>query len=207
MLRNGLLTDRRSSRRPLVGLSVAALLAASTPVRAESPSANEAQAARRATMDVGQAARPVLALGSLPLAGATSAAGAAAAPASPPSGPAPAASPPSDDGAALRTIGYVAGGIGIVGFVLFAVAGIGAKNAHDRLDEACNAGRCNDASTQADIEDGKRLQTAANVGLVTGLAGVGLGATLIVLGAHSAHDASAVGAARPGGMITLAGRF
>jgi hypothetical protein len=122
--------------------------------------------------------------------------------------PAPPTSPPlKDDGAALRTAGFIAGAAGIVGFVLFAVAGIGAKNIHDRLDEACNAGRCNEPSQEADIEAGKRLQTAANIGLATGLVGVGLGATLIVVGGHSAHDASPVGAARPGAMITLGGRF
>ncbi len=53
---------------------------------------------------------------------------------------------PKDDGAGLRTAGYIVGGIGFAGFLLFAIAGIGAKNAHDRLDEACAAGRCNDAS-------------------------------------------------------------
>jgi len=126
-----------------------------------------------------------------------------AAPAAPP--PAPAA---NDDGAALRTVGYIAGAVGIAGFVLFAVAGIGAKNAHDRLDEACAAGRCNDASHEADIADGKRLQTAANIGLATGLAGLGLGATFVVLGSHSTSDSTpAVGSAPQGGMFTFSGRF
>jgi hypothetical protein len=128
-----------------------------------------------------------------------------AAPATAPPPPAPA---PSDDGGALRTVGYIAGAIGIAGFVLFAVAGIGAKNAHDRLDEACAAGRCNDASHEADIADGKRLQTAANIGLATGLAGLGLGATFVLLGSHSTSDSTpAVGSAPQGGMFTFSGRF
>lgn len=115
---------------------------------------------------------------------------------------------PKDDGAGLRTAGYIAGGVGIAGFILFAVAGIGAKNAHDRLDEACNAGRCTDASHDSDIADGKRLQTAANIGLATGLIGLGLGATLIALGIRSPSDAvPAVGMSGGGGLITFAGRF
>jgi hypothetical protein len=116
--------------------------------------------------------------------------------------------PPKDDGASLRMAGYVAGGVGIAGFVLFAVAGIGAKNAHDRLYEDCNAGRCNDASHESDIEKGKMLQTVANIGLATGLTGLGLGATLIVLGSQPASDNTAsVGMPGRGGLFTLRGRF
>jgi hypothetical protein len=99
--------------------------------------------------------------------------------------------------------GYIAGGVGIAGFVLFAIAGIGAKNAHDRLDESCNAGHCDDASAQ----EGKSLQTAANIGLATGIAGLGLGATLIVLGHPSNDAAPAVGMSGRGGVVTFAGRF
>jgi hypothetical protein len=114
--------------------------------------------------------------------------------------------PPSDDGAGLRTAGYIAGGVGIAGFILFAVAGIGAKNAHDRLEENCGSGQCDEATKQSDIEDGKMLQTAANIGLATGLTGLGLGATLIVLGARPS-ESSAPSTAANGAMITYAGRF
>jgi hypothetical protein len=127
---------------------------------------------------------------------------AAAAPA-PPTAPKDA---PKDDGAGLRTAGYIVGGVGLAGFILFALAGIGAKNAHDRLDEACAAGHCNDAAHESDIADGKMLQTAANIGLATGLAGLGLGATFVVIGSHATRDAPTVGSA-PGGMITFSGRF
>jgi hypothetical protein len=121
-----------------------------------------------------------------------------------------AAPPPlsKDDGDALKTAGYIAGGVGIAGFILFVVAGIGAKNAHDRLDEDCHAGPCTDASHDSDIADGKLFQTAANIGLATGLTGLGLGATLIVLGNRSASDAvPAAGTSAQGGMVTFAGRF
>jgi hypothetical protein len=115
---------------------------------------------------------------------------------------------PKDEGAGLKTAGYILGGLGIAGFVLFAVAGISAKNAHDRLDEDCAAGRCNDASHASDIEDGKLFQTAANVGLAAGLTGVGLGATLIVIGTHSSSDTPpATGSSPTGAILSFSGRF
>jgi len=113
-----------------------------------------------------------------------------------------------DEGSGLKTAGYILGGIGILGFVLFGVAGISAKNAHDRLDESCAAGDCNDAAHASDIEDGKLFQTAANIGLAAGLTGLGFGATLIVLGSHSTNDAAPTTASAPSGaVITFSGRF
>jgi hypothetical protein len=209
MLNEGLPTVRRSSLRPLACLLAAAMIASSSPLRAEPPKPVNVESGLADESDAKNAAKLLSSrdgataiTGTAPVLGAPAAARPTAAPPTP-------TSPPlkKDDGAALRTAGFIAGGVGIVGFVLFAVAGIGAKNIHDRLDEACNAGRCNEPSQEADIEAGKRLQTAANIGLATGLVGVGLGATLIVVGGHSAHDASANGAARPNAMITLAGRF
>jgi len=132
----------------------------------------------------------------------------AAAATSPPAATSPAGAPAKDEGTGLKTAGYVLGGLGIAGFVLFAVAGISAKNAHDRLDEACAAGRCNDASHASDIEDGKLFQTAANVGLAAGLTGLGFGAALIVLGTHSSSDAApASGSSPTGAIVTFSGRF
>jgi hypothetical protein len=124
----------------------------------------------------------------------------AAAPVDPP--------PPKDDGAGLRTAGYIAGGVGIAGFILFAIAGIGAKNAHDRLEENCGSGSCDEATRQSDIEDGKTLQTAANIGLATGLTGLGLGATLILLGGRPPNDNTPTSTVSgTGAMITYGSRF
>jgi hypothetical protein len=120
--------------------------------------------------------------------------------------PPPAVPPPSkDDGAGLRTAGYIAGGVGIAGFVLFVIAGIGAKNAHDKLED-CGTSQCDEATKQSHIEDGKMLQTAANIGLATGLTGLGLGATLIVLGARP-NENSAPSTAVNGAIITYGASF
>jgi hypothetical protein len=123
---------------------------------------------------------------------------------------APATAPtPQDDGAGLRTAGYVAGGVGIVGLALFFIAGLSAKSAYDRLDEACGGSPCAGDSHQSDIDAGRMWQTAANIGLATGLVGVGTGVTLIVLGNPGAldkRDASPTTSAT-GAIITYGGRF
>jgi hypothetical protein len=212
MLGAGFLTDGRRILRPLACLLAGALLTSTSPLRAAPPNAEEGKAAIAA--DDANRARPVVSFDRLAAIGVTTQAVKAAA-AQPSPSPAPTPPAPKDNANSLRTIGYIAGGVGIVGFIVFAVAGIGAKNAHDRLEEtlqACNAGLdgtrraidCNDAFQPA--ADGKRLQTIANIGLATGLAGVGLGATLIML-SHPANDTSAVATAPQGGMITFAGRF
>ena len=227
MLRNSMSLDFRFALQPLAWLTAGAVLAASSPVRAESADEGEAAFAggdahaADASLTAGDprddgsvahafatSSLPALLGTRFPL-GATTVGTATAATGAPAPSAAPAPAPPAkDDGAGLRTAGYVAGGVGLVGFVLFAVAGLSAKNAHDRLDKACNSGSCNDASVQSDIENGKMMQTAANIGLATGLTGFGLGATLIVLGSQSRSDATAsAGPLSPGGMVTYSGRF
>jgi hypothetical protein len=117
-----------------------------------------------------------------------------------------AAPPAEDDGSRLRAVGYIAGGVGIVGLILFAVAGLGAKNAYDRLDESCREGPCDEANRDSDIQDGKLLQKAANIGLVAGIAGIGVGATLLVLGGSQSRDGHpATGPS--GAMVTYGARF
>ena len=119
--------------------------------------------------------------------------------------PQAAAAPNEDDGAGLRMAGYVAGGVGIAGLLLFAIAGLGAKNAYDDLDAACGSAPCPDDTQQSKIEEGRMLQTAANLGLAAGLSGIGLGATLLVLGNKSSldkRDNSPTGA-----VISYGGRF
>jgi hypothetical protein len=117
--------------------------------------------------------------------------------------------PPQEDGAGLRTAGYVAGGVGIVGLALFFIAGLSAKSAYDRLDEACGGSPCAGDSHQSDIDAGRMWQTAANIGLATGLVGVGTGVTLIVLGNPGALDKrdTSPATAATGAMINYGGRF
>jgi hypothetical protein len=128
-----------------------------------------------------------------------------------PEQPAAAAPPPADadDGSGLRTAGYVAGGVGLVGMALFAIAGLGAKSAYDKLNADCGERPCTDEAHRSDIEGGRMLQTAANIGLAAGLTGLGVGATLMVLGSRSSVEKRGPSASvsTSGGMITCEGRF
>jgi hypothetical protein len=135
----------------------------------------------------------------------------AADPSEPTAAPAPDLTPAraeADDGSGLRTAGYVAGGVGLVGIALFAIAGIGAKSAYDKLDSDCGTTACTDEAHQSDIEGGKMLQTTANIGLAAGLVGLGVGATLLVLGSRSSDKREPTASVSTnGGMITCGGRF
>jgi hypothetical protein len=228
--------DFRPAGRPLACLLTSAFLLATSPLHAETGDDDETSffgdkdestsaedtASTPTAPTVPSLGMPVLGVaafqgvGHLSLTAGSSAAGSSAAGAaatSPPASDAKATAtappavppPPNDDGAGLRTAGYIAGGVGIAGFILFAVAGIGAKNAHDKLED-CSTSPCDEATKQSHIEDGKMLQTAANIGLATGLTGLGLGATLIVLGARPS-ESSPPSTAVNGAMITYGARF
>jgi len=151
----------------------------------------------RGTGALGALAPPKLPLGAPVTAGENAAAAAAA------------ASPSTDDSAGLRTAGYVAGGVGLVGLALFAIAGLGAKRAYDKLEADCGHTPCTDEAHRSDIEGGRMMQTAANIGLATGLVGLGVGATLLVLGNQSSSDKRGTSAtvSANGGMITYGGHF
>ncbi|MET0592340.1 MAG: hypothetical protein ABW133_06555 [Polyangiaceae bacterium] len=182
----------RSLHRGLAALTLTAVTAASVPVWAQ-----ESTPAVR--LDV---ARAAIAL--LPPRAPLATVAAETTPA-----PAPAAQPSADDGAGLRIAGYVAGGVGIAGLLLFAIAGLGAKNAYDDLDAACGSSPCTDDTQQSKIEEGRLLQTAANLGLAAGLSGIGIGATLLVLGNKSSFDKrdNSPSPSANGAMITYGGQF
>jgi hypothetical protein len=122
-------------------------------------------------------------------------------------GTAPAPEAKSDDGATMRTMSFVAGGVGVAGLGVFTIAGLMAKSTFNDLEARC-AGRCADASYVDQINRGKTLQTTANVGLVVGLVGIGAGATFFVLGRPKRTDAAvSLSLANGGGTLACAGRF
>jgi hypothetical protein len=93
--------------------------------------------------------------------------------------------PPANSGtssrATLRTLGWVAGGVGVAGFSLFAITGLQAKSLHGRLVDECSSG-CSDREHHDDVQRGKSLQTTANVGLVVAAFGLAAGGSLLFLG-------------------------
>ena len=101
------------------------------------------------------------------------------------------AAPPPADRTKLRTYAYVAGGVGAVGLVTFAIAGILANGTYSDLQSRCGSGPC-PASLSSEISRGKTEQTLANVGLVFGILGAGVGATLYVLSMPKAKSSTAL---------------
>jgi hypothetical protein len=80
----------------------------------------------------------------------------------------------------LRTLAFVAGGVGAAGIATFAIFGAMAHSTYDDLQSACAGGPC-PPSKSDEISSGKTKQTVANVGLAIGIVGAAAGATLFVL--------------------------
>ena len=90
---------------------------------------------------------------------------------------------------------WIAGyGVGVVGFVTFAIAGVSSNNTAADLAAKCGAKPC-PAGYADEISRGKTEQTIANVGLVFGIIGALAGTTFLVLDLTSKPPAPAPGAA------------
>jgi hypothetical protein len=112
----------------------------------------------------------------------------------------------------LRTVGFVAGGVGVAGLTVFTVAGLMAKSTFNRMSDVCGSAGCSDPAQLDEIEKGRSQQTLANVGLVVGLVGLSAGAALVILGGknQSAPPAATVavsGTPGGGGAISYTGKF
>jgi hypothetical protein len=95
-------------------------------------------------------------------------------------GAAPESVEPARDHRGLRPYAYVAGAVGAAGVITFAIAGLLSDSAYSDLRSQCGNGLC-PLSKQSEASTGKAEQTAANVGLGVGLAGLAVGATVFVL--------------------------
>ena len=97
----------------------------------------------------------------------------------------------------LRIGAYVAGGVGVIGFILLGAEGAASKSTYDSLNLACNGkqGCPNPVGGRANadqlISSGKSQQTLANVGLGIGIVGLAAGATLFVLSMRRAPPSDA----------------
>jgi len=89
-----------------------------------------------------------------------------------------------DGGRTLRTLSFVAGGVGVAGFATFAIFGAMAKSTYDDLNTRCGGTHCAGgmSGVSDDISHGSTKQTVANVGLVVGAVGVVTGITLFAIG-------------------------
>jgi len=109
-----------------------------------------------------------------------------------PTKPEPPVVPPAAAPAqSLRTAGYVVGGAGIASLIASGAMFYLRHSTISDLDEQCGPDRmsCPD-SARSTIDRGKLYTTLGNVTLVVGALGLGVGATLVVLGGHSGSKAS-----------------
>jgi hypothetical protein len=121
--------------------------------------------------------------------------------------PAPVAPPAQDLRPQLRLAGYVAGGVGALGFLTLTLAGLEAKSTNDSLARECSRG-CSDREHLDAIDHGKTMQTLANVGLVVGAVGVAASGTLLFLGFSGGDESGASASLSPfGAELGYRGRF
>jgi len=128
-----------------------------------------------------------------------------------PSKGSPSVATPSDtgsgNGATMRTVGLVVGGVGVAGLAVFTITGLMAKSTFNDLQAACPAG-CTDASHLGQIDHGKSLQTTANISLGLGLVALGSGALLFLLGQGQRSDTSvSMSLLNGGGMVSYGRGF
>ncbi|MGH7282231.1 MAG: hypothetical protein ACRELY_11945 [Polyangiaceae bacterium] len=100
------------------------------------------------------------------------------------------ASTSSFDRTKLRPYAYVAGGVGAAGLVTFVIAGVLANGTYGDLQQKCGNGAC-PSSDASEISRGSTEQTIANVGLVFGILGAGVGVTLYVLSMPKSNGTTA----------------
>lgn len=124
-------------------------------------------------------------------AGPAGAASSAGSPGGAPDAAAPEQEPPDEDYGAdsvnkglvlqnRRTAAYIAGGVGALGMVLFAVFGSMAASTYSDIEDQCPGRLGCDPALREDANDGKNYQTAGNVSLAIGIAGLAAGAGLLI---------------------------
>jgi hypothetical protein len=126
--------------------------------------------------------------------------------------PPPPPPPPPSAPQTMRTAGFVVGGAGIASLIASGALFYLRHTTINDLDKQCGPDRMNcPESAQSTVDRGKLYTTLGNVTLVAGAVGLGVGATLVVIGGRQSAKASigiapgAVGANAGG--ATLVGKF
>jgi len=119
----------------------------------------------------------------------------------------------------VRAAGIGVAGLGVAGIVVFAVTGSMSKSKFEEVETACEGKKCTEDSFAADIDDGKTLETIANISLIAGGVLIAAGVTMIVVGEDEDNDetlrfgvvpllAGADGSTEiRGGFVSLSSRF
>lgn len=128
------------------------------------------------------------------------------------------APPPDGGGASLRTLGFVAGGVGLVGLGVGSVFGVMTLSRAGDVDEGCQQNGCS-ADEVALNDKAYTSATISTIAFGAGLAFLGAGAALVILSGPSPSEASASAkktasqlwlspqVASTGAQVTLGGRW
>jgi len=102
--------------------------------------------------------------------------------------PPSATSPGASTGSSTRTLGFVAGGVGLVSLAVGSYFGLQAYSRWDARNDACKGG-CTDAA-KADGEDARQAATVSTIGFGVGAAALGVGLVLILTSGSSKEQPS-----------------
>lgn len=93
----------------------------------------------------------------------------------------PATERPNDDGASQRTLGYVAGGVGIAGVLVGSITGLLVLDRKATVNDECkpDPNSCTKEGVEA-ADSGQSLATVSTIAFAVGVAGVATGVTLIL---------------------------
>jgi tetratricopeptide (TPR) repeat protein len=96
-----------------------------------------------------------------------------------------------------RTMAYVAGGVGAVGLITYAIFGALTLTTYDDIDEQCRDKQC-PADLSEDAARGRIYQGVANAGFVVGVIGIATGAGLLAWDLLDDDDSDAALSVGPG---------
>jgi hypothetical protein len=120
--------------------------------------------------------------------------------------------PPPPPSSSKRTIGYVVGGVGLVGLGVGTFFGLRTLSQKSASDDAC-VGGCSPQGAAA-MDDAYKAATYANIGLGVGLVGVGVGTYLILTSPKTAAPTNddarwrvTPSVAKEGGGVLVGGAF
>jgi hypothetical protein len=104
------------------------------------------------------------------------------------SGQSPPTTAVASTGSTTRTLGFVAGGVGLVSLAVGSYFGLQAYSRWNARNDACKGG-CTDAA-KADGEDARQAATVSTIGFGVGAAALGVGLVLILTSGSSKEQPS-----------------
>jgi hypothetical protein len=92
----------------------------------------------------------------------------------------PAEPQPVDEASSQKTLGYVAGGVGVVGIIVGTITGVLVLDRKATVDEECNGTACRSAEGKKAADSGQTLAAVSTIAFGVGLAGLATGVTLVL---------------------------